>query len=135
MGGYGAMRYALGNPDLFCSANSHSGALCFGHGPAIGDNPLAAEFTRILGPSPAGGPNDLFALAKAIPPAQMPALRIDCGVDDFLIEDNRAFHAYLGEIGVAHEYEEFPGEHTWSYWDTHVQEALAFHLKALGIER
>ena len=28
MGGYGALRLALGYPEKFCSANSHSGALC-----------------------------------------------------------------------------------------------------------
>lgn len=135
MGGYGAVRMALAHPETFCSANSHSGALCFGHGDAVQDHPFAAEFARILGPSPEGGPNDLFALAAALPQADLPALRIDCGVDDFLIECNRAFHAHLEQIGVAHEYAEYPGEHTWAYWDQHIQEALAFHLRALGIER
>ena len=25
------------------------------------------------------------------------------------------------------------GQRTWEYWDTHVQKALAFHKKQLGI--
>jgi len=135
MGGYGAMRFALAHPDIFGSATSHSGALRFGHDPIGGDHPYAAEFARILGPTPAGGPNDLFALAAGIPKSDLPALRIDCGTEDFLIEDNRAFHAYLDQIGVPHEYAEFSGDHNWGYWDQHVQEALAFHLRVLGIER
>lgn len=134
MGGYGAVRLALRRPDLFCSANSHSGALMFGAGspPPDVDPAWAAEFGRILGPSPAGGPNDLTALVKQLPADQAPALRIDCGVGDFLIESNRAFHAYLEGQGVPHEYAEYPGEHTWSYWDEHVQEALAFHRRTMG---
>ena len=126
MGGYGAVRYALRRPDLFCAAVSHSGALLFGHRPLPGDESGNPEFVRILGESPAGGPNDLCAAAAATDPEQQPALRIDCGVDDFLLEDNRAFHAHLDEIGYPHEYAEFPGAHDWGYWDTHVQETLRF---------
>jgi S-formylglutathione hydrolase FrmB len=31
--------------------------------------------------------------------------------------------------------EEFPGGHSWDYWDRHVQEALTFHARVLGISR
>ena len=62
-----------------------------------------------------------------------PALRIDCGTEDFLIQSNRDFHAHLEKEGIKHEYQEFPGAHEWGYWDKHVQEALAFHRKALKI--
>ena len=48
-----------------------------------------AASIRIAGPKPQGGPNDLFALAEKIDRRLLPALRIDCGTDDFLIEDNR----------------------------------------------
>ncbi len=36
------------------------------------------------------GPNDIFALAETLPPADLPGLRIDCGVNDFLIDSNYA---------------------------------------------
>ncbi|MDX1932143.1 MAG: alpha/beta hydrolase family protein [Capsulimonadales bacterium] len=127
MGGYGATRLALTYPDRFAAAVSHSGAMGFGHFPVGHDaRPYPAEFRRILGPTPTGGPNDLFALAENVAPADRPALRIDCGVDDFLIEPNRQFHAHLESIGYPHEYEEFPGAHTWDYWDVHIREAIAF---------
>lgn len=133
MGGYGAVKLALRHPNLFCSATSHSGALAFAHD-RLPDDPQRTAFTAdIVGENPRGGANDLFALAEKIDRDRLPALRIDCGVDDFLIEDNRRFHAHLDELGVAHEYAEYPGAHTWAYWDEHVQEALAFHTRALGI--
>ena len=133
MGGYGALKLALRHPERFCSAVSHSGALAFGHGSGPENRHQSPEFVRILGPDPAGGPNDLYALAENIDRKNLPALRIDCGVEDFLIDDNRAFIAHLSRLGIAHEYEEFPGKHEWGYWDEHVREALAFHRRALGI--
>jgi len=57
----------------------------------------------------------------------------ECGAADFLLQHNRDFHAHLERLGIPHEYEEFPGDHTWDYWDLHIQEAIAFHCKTLGI--
>ncbi len=88
---------------------------------------------RIFGPDRVGGWNDLFALAEKLDRQMMPALRIDCGVDDALLEHNRQFHAHLERLGIPHEYQEFPGGHDWSYWDLHIREALAFHLRVLGL--
>ena len=130
MGGYGCVRLAFNHPDRFISAASHSGAMAFAHSYGAGDDDFGREFGRILGPDYQGGNNDLFAMAEKVDPK--PKLRIDCGVDDFLIESNRSFHQHLEDIGYDHEYAEFPGAHTWDYWDMHVQEALAFHRKNLG---
>ena len=46
-----------------------------------------------------------------------------------LLKDNRDFHDALNELGLAHAYEEFPGEHNWDYWDLHIGEALKFHAQ------
>jgi putative tributyrin esterase len=138
MGGYGAIKFALKYSEMFCGAVSHSGAMAFAHRPLTPDayperNKFIAEFARVVGENPVDGPNDLYALAHSIAPGLRPALRIDCGTDDFLIEDNRAFHAYLEEMGYAHTYLEFPGAHTWEYWDEHIQEALKFLMPHAGI--
>ncbi|HLJ54996.1 MAG TPA: alpha/beta hydrolase family protein [Chthonomonadaceae bacterium] len=135
MGGYGAMKFALRYPDRFCSAHSHSGALGFAHWPLSADrgNAFAVEFTRVIGKSPVGGPNDLFALASAVHPAARPALSIDCGLSDHLISANEAFHAHLDEIGYEHKYTEYPGGHDWAYWDEHIKEAIGFHARGLKI--
>jgi putative tributyrin esterase len=132
MGGYGALRLALGRPDLFASATSHSGALLCGSFTKAPMND--AERRRTFGKAPKGTDHDLIELAKRVKKSgALPKIRIDCGTDDFLIEQNRTYHAELGKMGIAHEYEEFPGAHTWDYWDLHVREAIAFHVKALGI--
>jgi len=133
MGGYGATKLALKHHHLFCSVNSHSGALMMGHRPLTEDDEFAVEFRRVFGEHPGGGPDDIIALAQKLSPSERPALRIDCGTDDFLLEDNRQVHSALNTMGYTHEYAEFPGAHEWSYWDLHVQEALAFHARNLGI--
>lgn len=128
MGGYGAVKLALKFPDLFCSATSHSGVLAL-----ASRRDLPDELKLILGPSYTGGRDDVFALAESVPREAVPAIRFDCGIDDELLEDNRSFHGHLQTLGIPHEYEEFPGGHSWPYWDTHVQEAVAFHRRSLRI--
>ena len=138
MGGYGAAKLALKYPERFQSGHSHSGALLFGHfnfeKPSEDTlrREFEVEFQRILGPTPMNGPDDLVGIAKILEPSRRPKLRIDCGTEDFLLEQNRTFVSHLKEVGFDHEYEEFPGNHEWGYWDLHVQEAIAFHRKNLG---
>jgi len=137
MGGYGAVKLGLKYPHLFASVTSHSGAVM---------TPLhrwtqrqedarrlEAEFKSIFGENWKGGDNDPAALAEKCPPTLRPAIRLDCGTEDFLLDQNRDLHAHLTKLGFPHEYAEFPGEHNWTYWDEHIQEAIAFHKKALHL--
>ncbi len=132
MGGYGAVKLGLKHHEMFASVNSHSGALGFVHDPKRARQ-LAPEFRRIFGDEPKGGPDDPFALVERVDHGRLPALRIDCGTEDGLIDQNRGFHEHLDSLHVPHEYEEFPGGHNWDYWDLHVRQAIAFHAKALGL--
>lgn len=145
MGGYGALRVGLGYADRFCSVNSHSGAVGWGHidsddhyeevARLRGWTPeFTAELKRVFGKRPLGTEHDLLMLAKRARAAgNLPALRLDCGVDDFLIEDNRQFTKALTAADVPHEYVEPPGVHDWDYWDLHVQSALRFHARNLRL--
>jgi putative tributyrin esterase len=134
MGGYGALQLALGYPDRFCSANSHSGALLTGSERPKNGGLYPNEFKFVFGLRPAGSSHDLIELArrcKAI--GKMPRMRIDCGTEDFLLDHNRGFHERLEEMQIAHEYEEFPGAHSWDYWDLHVREAIGFHAGVMKL--
>jgi putative tributyrin esterase len=145
MGGYGALRVGLGYADRFCSVNSHSGAVGWGNfdyktGPSAPASlngrgeAFLRELARIFGDDPRGSDHDVVELAKrAMAKGTLPELLLDCGTEDFLLEDNRAFVARLKAASVPHVYREFPGVHDWDYWDLHVREALAFHAKNLGI--
>ena len=136
MGGYGALKLAFKHQELFCAAVSHSGAVEFATRPREYEEypDWEAEWAPIFGEDPRGGPEDLFALAEHADGTTLPALRIDCGVDDFLIEHNRRLHEHLEALGIPHEYAEYPGGHTWEYWDEHVREAISFFARELKLD-
>jgi S-formylglutathione hydrolase FrmB len=135
MGGYGAAKFALKYPNRFCAAVSHSGALGWAsHSLSVG-NEWQKEWVPVLGSDPKGGPNDVYALAAKCSRERLPALRIDCGKDDFLIEDNRRFHRHLQSLRIPHEYAENPGSHTWEYRDREIRKSLKFVCRVFGIER
>ncbi len=134
MGGYGAMMLALRHPDMFCAACSHSGALGFCHRryQMGGAGPDPSEWLP-------KNHYDCHLLAARLrrsrkgPP--MPAIRMDCGTEDFLLDDSRALHAHLAKLKIDHVYEEFPGSHTWEYWDQHIQRSIEFVLGELKTKK
>lgn len=146
MGGYGALRVGLGYAERFCSVNSHSGAV--GWGGETGEHAFreaarargwpytfVEEMKRIFGSAPGDSPHDLLVQARqARRRGTLPELLIDCGTEDPLLIDNRRLHQSFEAENIPHRYAEFPGAHTWDYWDEHVRDALAFHAKNLGID-
>ena len=155
MGGYGAITLALMYPDVFSAAASHSGVLSpglVGPSPFVPSARLAANEGELKTASlglwtylwPAFGrdtigwaardPGRMAARLVREPRAGVatPKLRFDCGVDDQYIGQNRDFHETLRTLGVSHEYVEWPGAHTWTYWSTHVAESLDFLLRIVG---
>ena len=137
MGGYGAMRIGLGDPAAFASIHSHSGCLLYGTVGRARDSVLSqAEYESIFGDAPADTAHDLLYLAEQAKQdgIRLPALHVDCGVDDFLIEQNRAFQAAMAALQVPLTYRENAGGHSWDYWDAHIARAIEFHAKAMGLE-
>jgi putative tributyrin esterase len=138
MGGYGAMRIALGYPGLMCAAASHSGALLYGHNKHKAPNGGSQdyEYKLMFGKNPAGSGHDLLQLAsKRKADKTLPQLHIDCGTDDFLLDHNRAFTQHLTQERIPHTYNEFPGSHNWDYWDLHIRESLEFVCEAMGLKK
>ncbi len=77
--------------------------------------------------------DDVPRLVERADRSTLPALWIDCGTEDFLIDQNRRMHAHLNSLGISHHYSEHPGAHTWDYWDARIQEALEFLRPHLGL--
>lgn len=147
MGGYGALRLGLGYADRFCSVNSHSGAVGWGSAEGAAELREAAkrrgwtpEFTeemrRVFGTAPLDTPHDIRWLAKrAFKAGNLPKLLLDCGTEDFLLQDNRDLIRDFQAAKIPHAYREFPGAHDWDYWDLHIREALGFHAANLRLKR
>jgi len=152
MGGYGAVMLAVGHPDLFAAAASHSGVLS----PLYrGRHPFAAPVQYLssidsvqaawggMWASVAPAFGNAIASWEARDPAHrirtlktagdsIPALFVDVGAEDGLVDQSRAFHAELTSMGIAHAYAEWPGQHNWKYWHAHVGESLRWLAERLG---
>ena len=68
--------------------------------------------------------DDLFGLLAAADPATLPALFLDCGTEDQLLDHNRRFLAAAEEHGVDLTPRLRPGAHTWEFWDQGIQDVL-----------
>jgi S-formylglutathione hydrolase FrmB len=145
MGGYGAITLALRYPDVFTAAASHSGVLSPRYaGPSPYASPtryatsidsirarygpaLWAFMEPVFGADTAGWrARDPIVYARHLLArrAPRPALFIDVGRDDFLLEQSRALHADLSALGYPVRYAEWPGRHDWPYWTRHAAESL-----------
>jgi S-formylglutathione hydrolase FrmB len=126
MGGYGAMKWALHQPERFAAAASFSGALDLATRQASGalrpDLADAAVGDRQV----AGSDDDLLALLerRAAASVDLPALYVSCGTDDELVSESHAFLAAADRLGVEVTRDLGPGGHEWSYWDRQVQRVL-----------
>ena len=133
MGGFGALHTGLAYPDRFGKIGALSSALIVhevaamkpGQGNAVanydyyrecfGDPATAAE--RDCNPEVLA--RKLKAEGKTIP-----GIYMACGTEDFLIENNRAFHKFLTDEEIPHEYHEGKGIHDMVFWTEHIRNAV-----------
>ncbi len=128
MGGYGAVKAALTYPAAFGAFASLSGALDIAHR----NGPLSEEWKGIFGyglrdhSELIDTKHNLFRLAADFAKTgySFPKAYLWCGTEDHLIGDNRRFRDHLASLGYAFTYEESEGNHSWKWWDLHVQDAL-----------
>jgi len=128
MGGYGAFKLGLRNPERFAAAASLSGALDI---IALGERKETLtefEFNNIFAglDEASGSDNDLFALVSRAVEAgiELPQLFQCCGTEDFLYKDNQGFLKHLKALDINVTYEEGPGAHDWHYWNEHIQRVI-----------
>jgi putative tributyrin esterase len=141
MGGYGALNWALRQPERFAAAASLSGVVDLPGMDGWRDGELDPRmWDRVLGGSPAGRrdtTDDLHwlveqAVADAV---TLPALYVGCGTEDRLFPQNQLFVDRLGRLGVPVQTDFGPGEHEWGLWDRMIQDVLAWlPLQALDAD-
>ena len=131
MGGYGALRCALGRPDVFSKAASLSGAVDAAEVARKGELGDPAYWADTFGPTGEvpGSEHDLFRAAEALRDAR-PDIWMWCGTEDFLYESNLRLRDRLRALGYALTYTEGPGDHQWKYWDAQIQNVLDWLLPA-----
>lgn len=141
MGGYGALRTGLYYHETFGSILAFSSALITDDVSILApgqSNDIAgyAYYRHVFGPLDAlrGSDKDPKALAEQLlaDGAELPGIYMACGTEDFLLEENRDYHRHLEHLGIAHTYEEAPGEHDWAFWDIFIDKALAWYAGSAG---
>lgn len=129
MGGHGALYLAARNPELYLGAGSMSGSVNISR---IERQNLLPSIEAVLGPKQENQEaHTANSIVHMVPQLKASGLHliIDCGVDDFLIEDNRELHRRLVYEKVPHEYTERPGAHTWTYWGNALEHHLLYFQK------
>jgi S-formylglutathione hydrolase FrmB len=130
MGGYGAFKLALNQPERFAAAASLSGALNLAENAekANKSDELYQEMKWIFGNSKKvrNTEHDLFYLLKRLKgeKKKIPALYQCCGTEDFLYEDNLKFKNFCRKNKIKLKYEEESAVHEWGYWDKKIQSVL-----------
>ncbi|MGO8698038.1 MAG: alpha/beta hydrolase [Limisphaerales bacterium] len=111
MGGFGALKLAFKYPDLFSSVVAFAGG--YRSAQEIQSDQVGREILKRVFE---GDPQRFIAnhpatIAKANADAvrNRVAIRMLVGLDDSLLENNRAMHATLTELNLPHEYWEIPG--------------------------
>jgi len=118
MGGFGALRIGSKYPTRFHAIAGHSSVTHLDQLVQFIEEPIADCGVSSI---------DRSVLDTMLTHRdQLPPIRFDCGVDDLLIEPNRALHRALETQGIAHLYEEFPGAHEWPYWEQQIERTLRF---------
>ncbi|HEX6822127.1 MAG TPA: alpha/beta hydrolase family protein [Candidatus Sulfotelmatobacter sp.] len=144
MGGYGALRFAFGHPELFSAVSAQSAAL-------ITETPKQLDaaghtglpLTAVLDPV-FGKPIDVahwnannpFLLARHnAAELRKLAIYFNCGQDDnYGFEKGAAvLHSELQRLGIKHDYRAYPGDHSVTYFVSHFAEVMEFHSKAFGL--
>ena len=135
MGGYGAVKAALLNPETYssCIALSASMDIASPHREnlltewrAIFDRDLESV-THL-----AGTKHDLYVLAREAHEKgyKFPKMFIWCGSEDGLLDSSIRFHDLLDELGVPHKFEISEGDHSWKWWDKHILRGIHYILNS-----
>ncbi|MCU0239523.1 MAG: esterase family protein [Pyrinomonadaceae bacterium] len=129
MGGYGSIKFGLKYPEKFVLVGSFSGALGAASFVMDANSMIGKTIMSVYGEanSQTRKDNDIFRFVKEIPGEKiksLPFIYLDCGTEDFLIQNNRDFMNLLTEKKVPHEFRQLPGKHDWVFWDSQVKEFL-----------
>lgn len=126
MGGYGALKCALTEPERYAACATFSAVTDMPFWVKKADEEMGREFQAIFGPDRVVPEEcDLFALLKKVDPKTAPRIKTYCGESDELFEFNQRFAQALREHGFSNTFEHWQGGHDWVFWDKAVERAIS----------
>jgi len=126
MGGYGAMKWALRQPERFAAAATLSGALDVAYIQEFDLRPHMRAMTRrvFADRTVKNSDEDLLHLLGTVDRNHLPRLMLRCGTEDHLVAQNERFAAACAAHGIALDAGFGPGAHDWNYWDAEIQTVI-----------
>lgn len=125
MGGYGALKTALTNPNKYSKAASLSAVIDLKRIMERVKPAFKAKREELLNEEIIKK-NNLYTLSKKA--LNEVKLYLACGTEDYLFKENEDFHQYLKEIKYEHLYLTSPGIHNWEFWDKNIQKIIEWLL-------
>ena len=127
MGGYGALRQAFIHMDRFAKVIAMS---------PTSDIEFAARFSSAMGVESKyimgdwktlkGSELDLMTMAQdaAGTGERVPDILIIMADEDHMVRDTTEFEKKLNELQLKNEFRLYPGDHSWKFWDAHIEECI-----------
>lgn len=131
MGGYGAFKIALRNPENYAAAASLSGCLDIASRLSVCNwkDIAVCNWGEAYATSVKGTDDDVFHLVENFPKyAPKPRLYSSCGTEDRLYGQNVDFREFIKDKDFEFSYNEGPGIHNWAFWDEWIAPAIDFML-------
>ena len=126
MGGEGALRLALTNPQTFGTAAAHSPSL------RTSFDQFAPELQEIFGSAESWRQVTPLWLVMDRDTAYGLNISLDIGEDDPWRANVQELHERMNSRGIAHRFEVMPGEHAAEYWIGNVDHYLSFYGSAFS---
>lgn len=126
MGGYGALKLGLLDPETFSAVASLSGAVNMSV--YKDENNKNDLFFNVFGTPEdfCGSDNDLYTVAGRLAESGrlLPKIYLWCGTEDFLYNQNISMRDRLNSLSYDLTFEESSGDHQWKYWDEKIKSVL-----------
>ena len=138
MGGFGAIRTALQHPENFGKMFGLSSALVIhnikgkkqGFKDQIADYDYYTTTFGDLDTLEESDNNPAYLIKKRKEKGErIQPIFMACGTEDFLLNENRAFHAFLKSEEIDVTYKESPGIHDWKFWNRYLEKAIQWTLE------
>lgn len=132
MGGYGALKVALTNPNNYQGVASLSGVVDVKE---LYEKKLLnfKVLTGVFGNAQEFNENinihDIYSLSHNLINNNDFKVYLSCGHDDSLVNMTKDFNEHLTKLNVNHYFELSPGNHNWTFWDSEIEKVLKYFFK------
>ncbi|MCB5953854.1 alpha/beta hydrolase [Enterococcus sp. CWB-B31] len=132
MGGYGALKWALAEPERFDLIGLLSPLADLRSLWSIYPESMK-EFQAVFQSEELyeGSENDLFTVLVNTEKNSLPPIIHSCGEQDFLHPDNLKLQKVLAPVSQNYQYNFSGGDHNWNEWDQRIQDIIEY-LKQSG---